>query len=328
MDFKYTAKKGSQKSFTSPADLFKFLQLKSPPSYFNPQVQASFNFLVPLSFAQRIQKNSPLDPLLLQVLPHLNELIDYPGYESDPLAESALINQSSILQKYQHRLLLMPTSACGIHCRYCFRRHFPYQEANVNKDVLKQQIQHIQNATDISEVILSGGDPLCLNDQKLAAIFAQLAPIKHLKRLRIHTRQLIVEPSRISSKLSELFKHYSLPIALVLHCNHANELTNEVKQQLAKLRFSHVQLLNQSVLLKGVNDDSDLLSRLSEKLYDFGVLPYYLHQLDHVAGSQHFAVEDKHAMKIVKQMQAQLPGYLVPNLVRENSGEKFKRRLG
>ncbi len=313
-----------KESFTKVEKLFQYLQLSNYPDNFHSQAIDQFSFLVPYSFAQRMKKNDANDPLLLQVLPQANELIDYQGFAKDPLAENNSLISNAILQKYQYRLLLMPTSACGIHCRYCFRRHFPYSDKNNSSKQLSEQIKIIAQKTDIQEVILSGGDPLTLNDNKMADILLQLNEIKHIKRIRIHTRQLIVEPRCLTTKLVNLFHSLNKQLIMVFHCNHANELSKEVALKLAKLDRNKMTLLNQSVLLKGINNDAKILAELSEKLFENGIIPYYLHQLDRVAGSQHFLVDDKNALLILQQMQEKLPGFLVPKLVRENAGSAYK----
>jgi len=316
------------KYFQSAKDLLIFLELDDKDITYHPDAEQSFRFLVPLAFAERMRKGDPTDPLLLQVLPQANELIQYPEYSTDPLQEHEVVVAPGLLKKYQKRMLIVTTSACAINCRYCFRRHFPYQEAGLDWKQLENNLTHIQNNLDISEIILSGGDPLSLNDKKFAELLTHLQQISHLKRIRIHTRKLIVSPDRITDSLIEILLKCKLPLVIVMHINHANELEGSVAGKLESLKnLANIQLLNQSVLLKGINDNADSLIALSERLLELGILPYYLHLLDPVAGSQHFWVNDEKAKQLHETMKQQLPGYLVPKLVRETAGDLYKQEV-
>jgi EF-P beta-lysylation protein EpmB len=264
------------------------------------------------------------DPLLRQVLPIDDENRIQPGYSEDPLQESAAMPVPGLLHKYKGRVLLTVTGACAIHCRYCFRRHFPYSEANPAGDEWQQSLHYIRTNSDIQEVILSGGDPLSLPDDKLAKLVEHLQAIPHVRRLRIHTRTPVVLPDRIDDALLGWLSATPLNTIIVLHINHANEIDCAFNQAVKKLSRTGVSLLNQSVLLRGVNDSAGTLQELSERLFDTGILPYYLHQLDPVQGAAHFAVDDDSAIKIVNRLNNRLPGYLVPKLVREIAGRGSK----
>ena len=232
---------------------------------------------------------------------------------------------AGVLHKYDGRVLLVTTGACAIHCRYCFRRHFPYSEANPAKDNWSDALSYIQADKSITEVILSGGDPLVLSDERLQSLCFQIAEISHVKRLRIHTRLPIVLPERIDESFLAWFKILPIQKIIVIHANHAQELGDDVLKILSHLKSANTLLLNQSVLLKGVNDSIDVLSTLSECLIKKEVLPYYLHLLDHVQGAAHFEVSSKEATKLIHDLRSCLPGYMVPKLVREVSGEGYKR---
>jgi len=317
-------------NISSVKKLLKYLQLENKQVDYSEDASNSFSFTASDSFIKRIKKGDPADPLLLQILPQKNEMIEAVGFSYDPLDEKQALLAPGLLQKYQHRVLLIATSSCGIHCRYCFRRHFPYNK-EADKSLLSRQleknIQIIQSKTDITEVILSGGDPFTLNDQRFGALIEQLSHITHLKRLRIHSRQLIIQPERITDKLVNTLREFPHPVIIVMHINHPAEINEEVIQSLARLKQANIQLLNQSVLLKNINDHSDILISLSERLCQAGILPYYLHMLDAVSGSQHFMVSATKAKRIITQMKEKLPGYLVPKLVKELPDDKYKREL-
>lgn len=316
------------KYYQSAKELLTFLQLKAEQVDYSSEAEKSFRFMVPESFALRMQKGNPSDPLLLQVLPQSNELQTYPDFSQDPLQEEQVLVAPGLLKKYQKRLLLVTTSACAIHCRYCFRRHFPYQEARLDWLQLEDNLKQIENYPETTEVILSGGDPLSLTDKKFAELLRRLGKISHLKRIRIHTRKLVVSPSRITSELIKELKQCHLPIVIVLHINHANELDLNTENALLMLRqVPKLQLLNQAVLLKSVNDSSEDLIALSERLFEVGIIPYYLHMLDPVAGSQHFWVAEQKAKQLHESLKQQLPGYLVPKLVRELPGDEYKQEV-
>ena len=286
-----------------------------------------FPLRVPHSYIRRMKKGDPDDPLLRQILPVAAELQTRPGFTPDPVGDGDATCQSGLLRKYHGRVLIMATAACPIHCRYCFRRHFPYdQHQGVHKD-WQATVAAIAADPDISEVILSGGDPLSLTDETLADLASRLDTLPHLKRLRIHSRYPVVLPQRIDETLLGWLGATRLKTTLVIHCNHAQEIDNQVRKALKRLSDKGVTLLNQAVLLKGVNDNEAALIDLSEALFDASVLPYYLHMLDRVAGAAHFEVTDEEARALMEQLRRRLPGYLVPRLVREIAGEAYKRPL-
>ncbi len=286
-----------------------------------------FAVFVPPSYLARIRPGDPADPLLGQVLPLSAEGTVVPGFTTDPVGETAARLRPGVLQKYAGRALLIVTGACAIHCRYCFRRHFPYEEAPHGTGAWEAALATVAADDTIQEVILSGGDPLMLVDPRLAMLVEKIAAIEHVTRLRIHTRLPIVVPSRITSELIAWLTSTRLAPVMVVHVNHAQELADDVATALAKLRHSGVTLLNQAVLLRGVNDTVDAQQALSERLIEVGVVPYYLHQLDRVAGAAHFEVPIEEGRKIVAELRKRLPGYLVPRYVREIAGEPYKSVL-
>lgn len=283
-----------------------------------------FPLRVPRSFATRMQPGTPDDPLLKQVLPLADEYLLSPGFSNDPVGDLSASVDAGVLHKYQSRVLLIATGGCAIHCRYCFRRHFPYGELQLSTQKQQQALDYIAANPAINEVILSGGDPMLLNDDKLTNLLTAVARIPHVRRLRIHSRIPIVLPARITMELVEKLQRLSKPLLVVIHANHANEINEEVSGMLKRLRDAGITLMNQSVLLRGVNDSSQALIDLSERLYSCGVLPYYLHLLDKTSGTAHFDVSMDHATLIFKQIQQHLPGYLIPKLVREQAGAPHK----
>lgn len=299
-----------------PAQLLQMLALDAALLPAAQRAAKLFPLRVPLGYVRRIRPGDPADPLLRQVLPLDAELQDTPGYVADPVGEAGAHIAPGLLQKYAGRVLLTTTGACGIHCRYCFRRHFPYSEQNPRRD-WQAVVETIAGDATIHEVILSGGDPLTLDTPRLHEITTALARIPHLRRLRVHTRQPVVLPERVDAELLDWLRAVTLDVAIVVHVNHANEIDDEVREAIAALRATGATLLNQSVLLRGVNDSADALVELSEVLYAAGVLPYYLHLLDPVAGAAHFNVPEEQARELVTAVHAQLSGYLVPRLVRE-----------
>lgn len=282
-----------------------------------------FPLRVPRGFVARMEHGNPFDPLLRQVLPLGEELDEVPGFSPDPLQESGFRDGKGLLQKYHGRVLLTATGACGVHCRYCFRRHFPYAEENPRRD-WPAVLDAIRLDDSISEVILSGGDPLTLDTRRLAEMTAALATIPHLKRFRIHSRQPVVLPERIDEEFLDWLATLPWPTTLVIHANHAAEIDAAVATALQRVREQGIHLLNQSVLLRGVNDSASALIDLSESLYSAGVLPYYLHLLDPVAGAAHFDVPEVAARELHREIHARLPGFLVPRLVREIPGNSGK----
>ena len=311
-----------QKSAKSPSVLLDDLGISSIT--LSETADNLFPFRSTTSFSNRIEKGNPKDPLLLQILPLTDEELEHPGFDNDPLAELVKQPVPGLLHKYNGRVLLIVTGACAIHCRYCFRRHFPYTSANAGGNNLAPALEYLEKDNTVSEVILSGGDPLSVSDERLSTLINLLAGIPHIKRLRIHSRIPVVLPERISDALLHCLTATRLQPVMVLHVNHANELDSAAAQVLKKMGSYNIPLLNQSVLLKGINDSVDTLVQLSEKLFDSGVIPYYLHMLDPVKGAFHFQVEECRAKQIMRRLHRQLPGYLVPRLVREVAGADSK----
>ncbi len=293
----------------------------------SPRAQHQFPFKAPQAFLQRIVPADPGDPLLRQIWPAPEEEEDTPGYRADPVGDDAAITAPGLLRKYHGRALLIATGSCAIHCRYCFRRHFPYQEHHAVDQAWEPALRAIAADTSITEVILSGGDPLTLSPRRLRQLLHALAAIGHVQRLRVHTRVPVVAPERLTQEYDALFAHHPRPVVIVIHANHPRELDDTVRDALLRLRGTGLTLLNQSVLLRGVNDEVDVLAQLSARLFACGVLPYYLHQLDPVTGAAHFAVSDNDACALTAALRARLPGYLVPQLVREIAGAAAKQPL-
>ncbi len=283
-----------------------------------------FPVLVTPEWMAAMERGNPQDPLLRQVLPDAREEQPVPGFTSDPLQEVGTQATAGIVRKYRGRALLIATGACAVHCRYCFRRHFPYQEAGMTASRWNTAFAELRADPTLREVIFSGGDPLVLGNRPLGRMVSDLSGLPQLRWLRFHTRLPLVLPERVDAGLCEMLSATGLPTALVIHCNHPHELTPGARAALRRLRDCGVTLLNQSVLLRGINDEPDVLIRLSESLYAAGVLPYYLHLLDPVAGAAHFLVEDASAQVLHASIKARLPGYLVPRLVREIPGEDAK----
>lgn len=302
--------------------------LKIEPASMKIQTRDSeFPLRVPHSFVNRMTPGDVLDPLLLQVLPVNAELLPADGYVQDPLDEQQDMALPGVLKKYHGRALMTVTGACAVHCRYCFRRHFPYTNANPVMAQLENTLLWLEQQHDIKEVILSGGDPLSLTDEKLAVLCERLANTGHIQTLRIHTRLPIVLPERVDHALLSWIAQLNLHVVMVVHCNHPNEIDKHVVAAMQALKKAGVTLFNQSVMLRDINDNAETLVRLSEKLFSAGVLPYYLHQLDRVQGAAHFEVSDRRAKRIIKEVHASLPGYLVPKLVRELPGQPGKMLL-
>lgn len=274
-----------------------------------------------------MKKGDANDPLLLQCLPLSVEDQVVDGYTTDPLQESSYMQGPGILQKYHGRVLLTVTGACAIHCRYCFRRHFPYAEANPAAGRFEETLAWLREQEDVSEIILSGGDPLSLDDDKLGRILQGIDRLPRIRTLRLHTRLPVVIPERIDAAFLGNLEKLSSRVVVVIHANHANEIDDHVRQAMGRLRRAGATLLNQSVLLRSINDSATALAALGEALFAAGVLPYYLHQLDPVQGASHFAVNDARALKIIASLRARLPGYLVPRLVREEPGGAAKTPL-
>lgn len=308
-----------------PAELLALLDLPDEPGAEN--AARLFGLRVPRGFVGRMRPGDRYDPLLLQVLPVGAECLPAEGFVTDPLGETAAMVAPGLLHKYRGRVLLTLTGACGVHCRYCFRRHYPYGDANPTGSHWTQARAYIAADPSIHEVILSGGDPLSLSDQRLAALTAELAAIPHLRRLRVHSRLPVVLPERVTPELLSWLSSSRLRPVLVVHANHAQEIDAAVGDALKRITAAGIPVLNQSVLLKGVNDSLGALCELSERLFAVGVLPYYLHQLDPVEGAAHFQVDDRQALSLASELQTRLPGYLVPRLVREEVGAPGKSTL-
>ena len=314
-------------AIVDPRELLDLLDLGHLAASLLPEQDTGFAMRVPRGFAARMRRGDAADPLLLQVLPQAAELIEAMGYSRDAVGDMDARVAGGVLHKYSGRALLIATGSCAVNCRYCFRRHFPYAEETAAADRWRQAIGYIRADASIAEVILSGGDPLSLSTPKLAEVTDALAAIAHIKRLRIHTRLPVVLPERVDAQFLAWLRALPWPIAIVLHANHANEIDDGVADACVRLRDAGATLLNQSVLLRGVNDDVDALADLSARLFDCGVVPYYLHQLDRVAGAAHFAVDDVRARDLVEQLRGRVSGYLVPRLVREIAGERAKTAL-
>ena len=310
-------------SFTDPAKLLQHLGLDEEKYAQHIKARRLFPMRVPRHFADLMEKGNPNDPLFLQVMPLSDEFLTSPGYSEDPLEEHDTAGKG-ILHKYDSRVLLMVRTGCAVNCRYCFRRHFPYADNAVSKHQWEEELQYIQAHDNINEVIFSGGDPLMAKDDHLAWLANEIASINHVKRLRIHTRLPVVLPERINNAFVNWFTALPIQKVLVLHANHANEMSEALKSRLITLREKGVTLLNQSVLLKGVNDSGEAISDLSEALFEASVLPYYLHVLDKVQGASHFYVSDDEGRHIMEEAIKRLPGFLVPKLVREIGGQPGK----
>lgn len=309
------------------SELLDFVELSPEQRTALEPCDNEFALLVPRGFAARMRKGDPNDPLLRQVLPLAREQEPVAGFASDPLEEIE-VTRSGIVRKYAGRALLIATAACPVHCRYCFRRHFPYAEQTASRDEWRTTVTTLAEDRQITEVILSGGDPLTLSNRRLGALVEQLDRLEHLETLRIHTRFPIVLPERVDTGLLELLGTARLRTVLVVHCNHAQEIDAAVDAAFAQLRRAGIIVLNQSVLLAGINDDADTLVELSRRLFAAGALPYYLHELDRVAGAAHFKVEASRALELIDSIRSRLPGYLVPRLVREIPGALSKTVLG
>ena len=310
-----------------PRELLDLLGLDRLAPRLSAEAMVQFPLRVPRGFVARMRRGDPSDPLLRQVLPLDDEMRPMPGFGLDAVGDGAAKTAPGVIQKYRGRALLVATGSCAIHCRYCFRRHFPYAEETAARDGWREAVDLIRQDASIEEVLLSGGDPLSLSNGKLAELTGALADIPHLRRLRIHSRLPIVVPERVDDGLMGWLSTLPWPVTLVVHANHANEFDGTVDAALGRLRAAGVHLLNQAVLLRGVNDSVDALGALSERGFAAGVLPYYLHQLDRVAGVAHFEVDDARARALHAGLAARLSGYLVPRLVREIPGDTGKRPL-
>ncbi|MCB2262573.1 MAG: EF-P beta-lysylation protein EpmB [Candidatus Thiosymbion ectosymbiont of Robbea hypermnestra] len=311
-------------ALTRPEELIGLLDLDPGLLPAARAAARKFGLLVPRGYAALMARSEPHDPLLRQVLPLAEELHGPPGFTTDPVGERAAVLLPGLLRKYQGRALLLLTGACALHCRYCFRRHFPYANDSAQPDRAAGAIARLAADASIHEVILSGGDPLMWDDEPLAVLIGRLAEIPHLQRLRLHTRLPIVLPSRVTARLCHSLRTSRLRPIVVVHTNHARELGAAARDALARLHGAGVMLLNQSVLLRGVNDSAGRLAALSEALFECAVLPYYLHLLDRVLGAAHFELDETAAIRLLARLRTRLPGYLVPRLVKEIAGEPYK----
>ena len=311
-------------AITEPAQLLEMLDLDAASCEVFSSTPQSFSLKVPLAYIKKMQPGDPEDPLLLQVMTQSLELQHVDGFNKNPVGDLQANKTPGLLHKYYGRVLLITTAACAVHCRYCFRRHYPYSELQAGRDQWQEAIDYIENDTSVKEVILSGGDPLVLSDEKLDTLLSRLEAIPHLSRLRIHSRLPVVLPDRITPALINRLSLSRFNIALVIHANHANEITEAESMSLRKLQLAGVHLLNQAVLLKDINHRVEDQLNLSEALYACGVLPYYLHLLDPVQGAAHFDIPLDDALILMKQLQSRLPGFLIPKLVREIAGETSK----
>ncbi len=311
---------------SDPQKLLEQLEIDPEPWQNGFDARKLFAQRVPQSFVERMQKGNPFDPLLRQVLPLSAEFEVHPGYSNDPLQEQNN-DIPGLLHKYRNRALMIVKGGCAINCRYCFRRHFPYQENKGNKTTWQQSIDYLAQHDELNEVIFSGGDPLMAKDDELRWLIDHIADIPHIKRLRIHSRLPVVIPARVTDELVSLLAGTRLQVILVTHINHAQEINQELSEALSKLKRVGVTLLNQGVMLKGVNDSVDAQVQLSEALFDSGVLPYYIHVLDKVQGAAHFYISDQQAKAIMAGVIERVSGYLVPKLTREIGGRSSKTPL-
>ncbi len=309
---------------TDPAELLALLELDPALLPGARRAAARFGLRVPRAYLALMHRGDPADPLLRQVLPLEAETATVAGFGSDPVGDLAALQVPGLLSKYHGRALLMTTGACAVHCRYCFRREFPYDSGSLTPARLEQAVAALAAMPGIEEVILSGGDPLALPTARLARIGKALAALPGLNRLRIHTRTPVVLPARVDALLLDWLAGLPWRTVIVLHVNHPRELSPQVSTAVRDLAATGATLLNQSVLLAGVNDDEDTLCELSTALFEAGVLPYYLHLLDRVAGTAHFEVAERRAIELHAGLLRRLPGYLAPRLVRELAGAPCK----
>jgi EF-P beta-lysylation protein EpmB len=310
-----------------PRELLALVGLDALATGMSDAAAAQFALRVPRGYVDRMRRGDPADPLLRQVLPLEDELRPAPGYAFDAVGDGLAKAGTGVIRKYRGRALLVTTGSCAVNCRYCFRRHFPYADESAAAGGWVETLGLVAADPSIDEVILSGGDPWSLSTAKLAELTTGLAAIPHVRRLRIHTRLPIVLPERVDADLVAWLDALPWPVTVVVHANHAQEFDGAVDAAVARLRAAGAVVLNQAVLLRGVNDSVDALAALSERGFAAGVLPYYLHQLDRVQGAAHFEVPDDRARALHAALAARLSGYLVPRLVREVAGDPGKRPL-
>ncbi|MAL95248.1 EF-P beta-lysylation protein EpmB [Haliea atlantica] len=310
---------------SSGEELLASLGLDSEALGLSAEAARTFPLRVPRAFAARMRRGDPNDPLLRQVLAVREETLPAPGFGADPTGEQGDANpRRGVIHKYHGRLLLVVTGSCAIHCRYCFRRHFPYGDNQNSRKEWGEALDYIAADPEVHEVILSGGDPLVAGDRALAELVQSIAAIPHVKRLRVHTRLPVVIPERVTDGLLQALAGTRLPCVVVLHSNHHRELDAAVADSCRQMAAAGITLLNQAVLLRGVNDNLDAQLQLAERLFELGVLPYYLHLLDKVDGASHFDIPEALALELHHAMAARLPGYLLPRLVREVAGAPAK----
>ena len=308
--------------FTKPKQLLQFLDVEI--TNYSIAADKEFATRVPLSFAEKMQKGNINCPLLKQVLPIADEMEKKDSYLLDPLQEQQANPIRGLLHKYHSRALLTLAPSCAINCRYCFRRHFPYDDNKITPDNWQSIINYLADEPSINEVIFSGGDPLMVKNSRLAKYIADLEQVASIKTLRLHSRMPVVLPARVDLELINLLAKSRFKVVLVIHCNHPNELCCHTAKIFKALKEVGITLLNQSVLLKGVNDKAEILEELSQKLFEQDIMPYYLHLLDKVAGAAHFDLPLAKAKQIYNKLQILLAGYLVPKLVCERAGVKHK----
>lgn len=312
-----------RQNFTDWKKLFNFLELGE--EHFSKVLsRPRFILNLPLRLAEKIEKGNIDDPILKQFLPTIKEQVEAPGFLLDPVGDVNSRKESKLLQKYTGRALLVCTSACAMHCRYCFRQHYDYDSQDT---LFEEELKLIRNDSSLSEIILSGGDPLSLSDDSLGRLIRNLSVISHVKRLRFHTRFPIGIPERLDDSFLKILEETSLQVFFIIHCNHPTELDESILSALKRVQKLGIPVLNQSVLLNGVNDDTATLKLLSERLIDNGILPYYLHQLDRVQGAAHFEVDEDKGNALIRELTSKLSGYGVPRYVREIAGEKSKTNL-
>lgn len=309
-------------AFTSAKDLLAHLDLAEHPAL-KPDLSPDFAVRVPRPFVERMRPGDPSDPLLRQVLSIKAERLETPGFQVDPLDEQAPVIPG-VLHKYASRVLLIVRGGCAINCRYCFRRHFPYDRLTLTAQSIDQALSYVAKTPEVNEVILSGGDPLMADDVALANLLPRFASISHVTRVRIHTRLPVVIPARVTSPLLDLLQEIPVPVVMVLHINHAQEIDASVVEAISRLRSAGAWVLNQAVLLRDVNDSIEAQTALAERLFAAGALPYYLNVLDRVQGAGHFAVSVDTISAIEQGLAQRLPGFLVPRVVREVAGYGHK----
>ena len=311
-------------AISTPAELLADLQIDPTLPLLDFERLRDFPLRVPRGYAAKMRKGDPSDPLFLQVWPRPEEAEPAPGFTSDAVGDLTSLKSGGVIHKYQGRALLIGTGACAIHCRYCFRRHFPYSDNIASRGYWRQALETLANDPTIGEVILSGGDPLTLSDEKLKTFVEELEKIATVRRLRVHSRLPVVLPERVDERMLGWLGATRLEKVVVIHANHPGEIDAAVTRACRDLRKAGATVLNQAVLLKGINNSADILAALSEALFHSGVLPYYLHEMDRVLGAGHFEAKEGESQIIMRELNARLPGYLVPRLVREVAGAPGK----